>query len=161
MVAAFPGGKEILDYYHCSEHIHKLAEKQYPGDKGRQAAWIETTMARLNEGEAEAVVWGLQRMDPPNADARAEIERLITYLRNNAHRIDYKKMKRGQYPRGSGAIESANKFICHVRMKRSGAWWYVINGNDMLRLGCAMYNETFDDVFKRYKELGRQAAKNP
>ena len=160
MAIAFPGGKEILDYYHCSEHIHKLAEKQYHGDKERQAAWIETTMARLNEGEVEAVVWGLQRMDPPNADAHAEIERLITYLRNNSHRIDYKRAKRGQYPRGSGAIESANKFICHVRMKRSGAWWYVINGNDMLRLRCAMYNGTFDDVFKRYKELGRQTAKN-
>lgn len=160
MSAAFPDGKEILDYFHCSEHVHRLADKQYHGDKDRQAIWIESTMARLNDGDVEAVIWGLQRMNPASADARLEIEKLITYLRNNAHRIDYKAMKRGQYPRGSGAIESANKFICHVRMKRSGAWWYVINGNDMLRLRCAMYNGTFDAVFKKYKALHRQAAKN-
>lgn len=153
---AFPAGKEILDYYHCSEHVHKLADKQYFDDQDRQALWIESTMARLNEGDVESVVWGLQRMTPANPVAASEIEKLITYLRNNAHRIDYKKMKRGQYPRGSGGIESANKFICHVRMKRSGAWWYVINGNDMLRLRCSIHNGTFDEVFKRYKALHRQ-----
>ena len=38
-------------------------------------------------------------------------------------------------------------------MKRSGAWWYVLNGNNMLRLRCAFYNETFDAVFARYKRL--------
>ena len=94
-------------------------------------------------------------MKPASAQAAEEIEKLIGYLKNNAHRIDYESFKRGQYPRGSGGIESANKFICHVRMKRSGAWWYVINGNEMLRLRCAFYNETFDEVFARYKRLKR------
>jgi hypothetical protein len=48
-------------------------------------------------------------------------------------------------------------FICHVRMKRSGAWWYGINGNTMLRLYCAFYNETFDEVFARYKRLRKSS----
>jgi hypothetical protein len=152
---AFPGGKEILDYYHCSEHIHKLAEVQYSEDTDQQALWIESSMARLNDGEVEAVIWGLQRMKPATQAAAEEIRKLIVYLKNNAHRINYKAVKRGQYPRGSGGIESANKFICHVRMKRSGAWWYVINGNAMLRLRCASYNGTFDEVFAKYKRNHR------
>ncbi len=160
LTAAFPSGKEILDYYHCSEHIHKFAEIQYPDDKDRQTLWIESTMARLNEGEVESVIWGLQRINSPSDVASKENEKLITYLRNNQHRIDYNRVKRGQYPRGSGGIESANKFICHVRMKRSGAWWYVINGNDMLRLRCSMYNGTFDEVFKRYKRNHRTVWEN-
>jgi hypothetical protein len=41
---------------------------------------------------------------------------------------------------GSGGIESSNKFICHVRLKRSGAWWYEANSNHMLALRCAKYN---------------------
>jgi hypothetical protein len=83
------------------------------------------------------------------------------YLNNNAHRINYKVVKRGQYPRGPGGIKSANKFICHVRMKRSGAWWYVINGNAMLRLRCSVYNGTFNEVFARYKRIHRSGgAKN-
>jgi Uncharacterised protein family (UPF0236) len=141
---AFPKGKEILDYYHCSEHIHKVAEIQYKEDENQQVLWIESTMARLNEGDVGSVIWGLQRMNPASSIAGEEIRKLIVYLEKNAHRIDYKAAKRGQYPRGSGGIESANKFICHVRMKRSGAWWYVINGNAMLRLRCSLYNGTFD-----------------
>jgi hypothetical protein len=53
---------------------------------------------------------------------------------------------------GSGGIESANKFICHTRLKRSGAWWYAINCNQMLALRCAKYNGTFDQVFVRHQE---------
>jgi len=152
--AAFPTGKEILDYYHCSERVHHVAQLQYP-EQNQQASWIEATMARLNFGEVASVIWGLQRMAPTSSEAEAEIRKLIGYLRNNAPRINYQAFKRGQYPRGSGGIESANKFICHVRMKRSGAWWYVIKGNSMLRLRCAFYNETFDEVFARYKRLRR------
>lgn len=123
---AFPTGVEILNYYHCSEHIHKMAQLQFT-EQNQQALWIESTMAKLNFGEVESVVAGLQRMKASNSHAEDEIRKLISYLKTNSHRIDYKSFKRRQLPRGSGAIESANKFICHVRMKRSGAWWYQIN----------------------------------
>jgi len=126
---------------------------QYGSDEYEQALWIESVMARLNFGEVESVIWGLQRLKPASCEAAEEIEKLIVYLRNNAHWINYESFKRGQYPRGSGGIESVNKFIRHVRMKRSGAWWYVTNGNEMLRLRCAFYNETFNEVFACYKRL--------
>jgi hypothetical protein len=48
----------------------------------------------------------------------------------------------------SGGIESANKFISRVRLKRSGAWWYVEQANMMLALRCAKYNGTFARVFE-------------
>jgi hypothetical protein len=150
--AAFPTGKEILDYYHCAARVHHVAHLQY-SEQTQQAGWIEATMARLNFGEVASVIWGLQRMAPASPEAEEEIRKLIGYLQTNSQRINYRSFKRGQYPRGSGGIESANKFICHVRMKRSGAWWYVLNGNNMLRLRCAFYNETFDEVFARYKRL--------
>ena len=152
--AAFPTGKEILDYSHCAERVHHVAHLQYP-EQNQQALGIEATMARLNFGEGASVIWGLQRMTPASLEAEEEIRKLIGYLQTTSPRINYRSFKRGQYPRGSGGIESANNFICHVRMKRSGAWWYVLNGNTMLRLRCAFYNETFDEVFARYKRLRR------
>jgi protein-arginine kinase activator protein McsA len=151
---AFPAGVEILDYYHCSEHIHKMAQLQFT-EQNQQALWIESTMAKLNFGEVESVVAGLQRMKAINLQAEDEIRKLISYLKTNSHRIDYTSFKRRQFPRGSGAIESANKFICHVRMKRSGAWWYQINGNKMLLLRCAFCNDTFDQLFARYKLINK------
>jgi len=49
-----------------------------------------------------------------------------------------------------------------VWLKRSGAWWYVVNSNHMLALRCAKYNGTFERVFERYryKTLERLQQKN-
>ena len=148
----FPSAVEILDYYHCSEHLHKVATLQYGAHPERQQEWCEAALARLFYGEVHGVIWGLQRMKPINAQAAKEIDTLIRYLGRHQERLDYRFARKGGYPIGSGGIESANKFICHVRLKRSGAWWYVTNANQMLALRCAKYNGTFDRAFARYRQ---------
>ena len=90
------------------------------------------------------------RMSSRSANAAEEIEKLITYLDNQRDRLGYDRCKEEGLPIGSGGIESANKYISHARLKRSGAWWVIENGNNMLRLRCAMYNGTFDKVFAKY-----------
>jgi hypothetical protein len=150
--ALFPSAVEILDYYHCSEHLHKVAVLQYGAHPERQQEWYEAALARLFWGEVHGVIWGLQRMKPTDAQAAEEIDRLIRYLQRHQERLDYRFARKGGYPMGSGGIESANKFICHVRLKRSGAWWYVTNANQMLALRCAKYNGTFDRLFERYRQ---------
>jgi len=144
----FPTAREILDYYHCSEHLHTVAATQYGDQPQKALEWVEATMARLFMGEVNPVIGGLRRMEPSTVKAGAEIDNLITYLQNNRPRISYGSQRKGGYPLSSGGIESAHKFICHVRLKRSGAWWYVANGNHMLALRCAKYNGTFERVFK-------------
>jgi hypothetical protein len=91
-------------------------------------------------------------MKPVDATAAEEIGKLIRYLQRHQERLDDRFARRAGYPMGSGGIESANKFSCHVRLKRSGAWWYVTNANQMLALRCAKYNGTFDRVFARYRQ---------
>ena len=150
--ALFPSAVEILDYYHCSERLHKVAALQYGAHPERQQEWCEAALARLFYGEVPGVIWGLQRMKPTDAQAAEAIAKLITYLQRHQGRLDYRVARKGGYPMGSGGIESANKFICHVRLKRSGAWWYVTNANQILALRCAKYNGTFDRVFERYRQ---------
>lgn len=153
MVACFPKGRQILDYYHCSEHIHKVARLQYGEKSPKCLEWVESTMTRLFYAEVDSVIWGLERMKPAVDLAKQEIGKLIGYLQNNRERIHYRGDRIGGYPIGSGGIESANKFICHTRMKRSGAWWVKQTGNHMLAIRCAIYNGTYDKVFKKYKEV--------
>ncbi len=114
-------------------------------------------MARLFCGEVHGVIWGLQRMKPPDAQAAAEIPKLIAYLQRHQERLDYRFARKGGYPMGSGGIESANTCICRVRLKRSGAWWYVDNANQMLALRCAKYNGTFDRVVEAYRQKAKQS----
>src|SRR5215470_4977306 len=86
------------------------------------------------------VLGGLRRMQPTSAEARKAIDNCWIYLNGHRGRTDYGRLRRSGYPLGSGGMESANKFICHVRLKRSGAWWYEANSNQMLALRCAKYN---------------------
>jgi hypothetical protein len=151
MTSCFPKGRQILDYYYCAEHIHKAAKCQYDDQPQKMLEWVESTMTRLFYAEVDNVIWGLQRMKPRNNSAAEEIRRLIGYLKNNRERIHYKGDRTGGYPIGSGGIESANKFISHTRMKRSGAWWIKGTGNKMLRIRCAIYNGTYDKIFEKYK----------
>ena len=209
--ALFPSAVEILDYYHCSGHLHKVASVQFGDNPEKQTEWVEATVARLFCGEVQAVIGDLQRMKARDTQAAEEIRKLIGYLTNNQGRVDYGFARKGGYPIGSGGIESAHKFIhepgnhvalrrgkfrsggCrgassppwrwgsktptatersseaggwpkvsrqagrrfigHVRLKRSGAWWYVEQANQMLALRCAKYNSTFDRVFEAYKIL--------
>jgi len=151
MRACFPKGREILDYYHCAEHIYKVAKAQYGERSIKGLQWVEGTISRLFFSEADNVIAGLRRMKPNNDDAKEEIRKLIVYLKSNCGKIHYRGDRIGGYPIGSGGIESAHKFIAHTRMKRSGAWWIKENGNEMLRIRCAIYNGTYDKVFNTYK----------
>jgi hypothetical protein len=150
MKEAFPTGREILDYFHCSERIHAIAKAQYGEDAFKMMQWVESTMSRLFYGEVGYVIGGLRRMKPKNNDVKEQIRQQIVYLKNNKHRIHYNGDRKGSYPIGSGGIESANKFICSTRLKRSGAWWVRVNGNGMLKLRCSIVNGTFQNAFARY-----------
>jgi len=159
MSQCFPQGRPVLDYYHCAEHLHTLAKAQY-GETLEAQQWVEASLARLSADKASHVVGGLRRMSPRSDVAGEEIEKLITYLDNNRDRLGYDECKEQGFPIGSGGIESANKYISHARLKRSGAWWVTENGNNMLRLRCAMYNGTFDQVFRKYILRKHQLAEN-
>lgn len=157
MTKCFPEAREVLDYYHCAEHVHKVAKLQYGDTLGAQQ-WVEATITRLFMDETGYVIGGLKRMQPSNVEADKEIKKLINYLANHRHRLGYQQCKDDGLPLGSGGIESANKHICHVRLKRSGAWWLEENGNTMLRLRCALYNGTFDAVLNGYIAKKREVS---
>jgi len=143
---------EILDYYHCREQLPKVAALQYGAHPERPRERCEAALTRLFYGEGQWGIWGLQRMNPVDVPAAAEVAKLIAYLQRHQERLNYRFARKGGYPMESDGIESANKFICHVRLKRCGARWYVTNANQMLALRCATYNGIFDRGFARYRQ---------
>jgi hypothetical protein len=91
------------------------------------------------------------RMKPQTDDAKDQIEKTLRYLDERKDMVNYGSLKRGGFHIGSGGIESSNKFIANVRLKRSGAWWYPSNANNILKLRCAKYNKTFDRIMEKRK----------
>jgi hypothetical protein len=158
----FPSAKEVLDFYHCAEYLHAVADVQYGKGTAKAQEWVEATLTRLFDNQKGAVIAGLKRMSPATTEAEKQISTTIQYLSKHRARLDYGTARRGGYHIGSGAIESANKFIAHVRLKRSGAWWYPSKANNILKLRCAKANGTFDRIIKLYRErdLLRLAARH-
>ena len=141
----FPDAIQVLDYYHASEHIYKAAEVIHDNSEEAQE-WAEAAATRLFVGEIEEVMNDLEKAKTTKEEAKSEIDSLLQYLMENKGRMNYKPAKKGGYPIGSGGIESSNKTVCHTRLKRSGAWWYVEKANQMLALRCAMYKWDFSET---------------
>jgi hypothetical protein len=160
----FSSARQVLDYSHCSDYLHRMAKAQY-GDSQQAHEWVEATLTRLYLGKISAVLGGLKRMQvmsgfgltSTSEEAQQAISNCWAFLHKHRGRSHYLKLRRGGYPLGSGGMEAANKFICHTRLKRSGAWGYKSNCNQMLALRCAKYNDALDQVFVRYQERLRAA----
>jgi hypothetical protein len=155
--ALFPQARQVLDYYHCAQYLHRVAKAHY-GASVQAVEWVEATMTRLYLGKVGVVLGGLRHMQAQSDEAQKAIANCWAYLNEHRGRTAYQKLRRGGYPLGSGGIESSNKFICHVRLKRSGAWWYEANSNHMLALRCAKYNGTLAQVFVRYQQRLRETS---
>ena len=56
MISCFPKGREVLDYYHCAEHIYKVAEAQYGQNSTKRLEWVENTICRLIFAEVGSVI---------------------------------------------------------------------------------------------------------
>jgi hypothetical protein len=153
--ALFPQACQVLDYSHCAESLHKGAHAQY-SDPVQAQEWAEATLTRLYLGKVGQGLGGLRRMQPTSAEARQAIDTCWVSLTDHRRRTHYQTLRRGGYPLGSGGMASANKCICHVRLKRSGAWGYEDRSNQMLARRCAKYNGTFAQVFTRdqYQQAG-------
>jgi hypothetical protein len=100
-------------------------------------------------GQVGTVLGGLRRMQPTSAEALKVIDNCWVSLNDHRGRTDYGTFRRGGSPLGSGGMESSNQCICHVRLKRSEAWWYEDRSHQMLALRCAKSNGTFDQVLTR------------
>jgi len=158
MSEAFPSGRQVLDYFHCAEHLWEVANLQYPEEPEKAQLWVEGTMSAIFADSLDAALSNLRRMVPHSDKAAKEIDKLVNYLSSHANRLNYRGCKLSGIPIGSGAIESANKAVVHTRMKRPGAWWLVENNNTMLRLRCSLFNGTFSAVFEDYAASRCEAA---
>ncbi len=99
--------------------------------------------------QARIVLGGLRRMQPTSAEARQALDHCWVSLHDHRSRMAYGTLRRGGYPLGRGGMESSNKFLCPVRLTRSGAWWDEESRKQMLALRGAQSNGTCDHVLMR------------
>ena len=60
----FPSAREVLDFYHCAEYVHAVADIQYEKGSRKAQEWVESTFVRLFQNGKRSVLSGLKRMRP-------------------------------------------------------------------------------------------------
>jgi hypothetical protein len=119
----FPRAVKILDFQHAAGHLASLAKLARPGAAGERllAAWCHTLK---HAGGAQLLkVLGRFGRQKLSAEARAEYERVVQYLRSNVHRMDYPAYLRQGWQIATGAVESACKTVVNQRLCLGGMRW--------------------------------------
>ncbi len=114
----YPQAVQIVDWYHATEHLEKIAAIAFPQAEERQA-WLAEAKEALWNGQVQEVIRSCQELVPWQPKVLPE----IAYFVNNEPRMDYARFRAAGYAIGSGTIESACKQIVVQRLRKSGAQW--------------------------------------
>ena len=133
----FPGSIEILDFFHLSEYVWKVAKAAYPNQEQKQFDWVITQQNLLKQSQWKTVIqnsYGLKRNKKDLMEAITDLER---YLTNNQSRIDYQSYLKAGLMIGSGVVESSNRRVVTQRLKQAGMHWSTSGAEGVMALRAA------------------------
>jgi hypothetical protein len=169
----------IVDFVHALTYLY-VAATVLAGSVAERWQWYVAWMTLVWQGRVGEVIADmearLQRLEPvptedrlPPTDPREALRRTLTYLRNNASRMNYAEYRKQGLPVSSSMVESLIKEI-NYRVKGTEKFWDNPEGAEaILQVRAALLND--DDrladhimsrpghPFRRYatRELGQAA----
>jgi hypothetical protein len=154
----FPENRQILDYFHCKEHLCEFAKDCFSDDeKDKRNKWVEDHMDLLKNEQVELFFEKLDKLETESNHVKLKKNKLLTYLLNNKKRINYGAFLKEGLLVGSGAMESANRDVIQKRLKLSGQRWTVKGANQIANLRtCYKSNKHGFVIFiiKNFKKTG-------
>jgi hypothetical protein len=132
----FPSAIEIVDLYHAREHLSELAKVVYGPGCCEEKQWAEGRIKNLDDGNVEAVLSAMVRLQPRTDAVKDEVRKAIGYFQTNAARMRYSHFRSEGLFVGSGVIEAGCKTIAGSRLKQSGMQWTVRGANAIIALRC-------------------------
>ncbi len=119
----FPRAVKIVDFQHAAGHLADLAKLIRPGAAAEKlsAAWCHT----LKHAGGTRLVKVLEKLDrrKMTQEAQDKHQRVLNYIGDNVHRMDYPTYLRQGWQIATGAIESACKTVINQRLCMGGMRW--------------------------------------
>jgi len=120
--------KQVLDFYHATEYLTKVADSIFSSLKKRND-WLDNRCHELKHtpGAARKILSEMKKFKE-NKLSKKQIELIntsITYFQNNIghSRMNYAEQLVAKQPIGSGVTEAACKTIVKQRLCQSGMRW--------------------------------------
>ena len=130
----FGARRELVDFYHASEHLWTVARLLESEGTAVAATWGAARCHELRHDGVALVRTALRAARATTAEGRKVLRRERAYFRTNAARMDYPAAKAAGLPIGSGAVESLARHLVQLRLKRPGARWSRAGAQAILTL---------------------------
>jgi len=135
------------------EHLYEAGEALYPDDPAQVRTWVKTIRQPLWEGEVEAALARLARMQPRGSDAEKRqkqeaLDALTRYLRNPQGLIAYAQHRERDRDLGSGTVESTCKQLFNMRMKGPGMFWSVPGAQAIIILRSVLLSDRWEQIWQ-------------
>jgi hypothetical protein len=114
----------ILDFHHPAGYLERLALAVLPDDEEKRKEQATAWCHKLKHQGGQAMLDELAARAPPKGKAaQAVYQEVLTYFRNQVHRMNYPYYLSQGWQIGSGPIESACKTVVGQRLKQAGMRW--------------------------------------
>lgn len=148
----FPNAIQILDWYHVIDHLWSTAHALFGEENNKKCEeWVTPLKDLLWNGRVNDVLKILLKEGNTRKHNQTPIWELRAYFMSNKENMKYAEFRRKGYYIGSGAVESANKYIVSDRLKRTGMRWTLSNANAMIWLRCKYFEDRWDEFWESMK----------
>jgi len=144
----------VIDYYHASEYIYKLAEalfrdaKQAQGWGRKMCRWLKEKPRGIQRVLHSAAALRHRRM--VLGKKREQYRSAYNYLRKRIRFLDYCQYRKNHLPIGSGVTEAACKTVFTQRLKQSGMTWELEGGQRIVDLRVIQLSGVWSEVYQAY-----------
>jgi hypothetical protein len=132
--ASYPESIQILDFYHCKEHIFDFGKSFFGKKEKELEEFVDQVMEYLSTKKVKEALGKIKEMPTKNKTTQIHQEKLLKYLTNNEKRIDYGSFIEKGYLIGSGPIEAAHRDVLQKRLKLSGQRWTIKGAQQIANL---------------------------
>ena len=129
----FSDARQILDFYHATEHLWNLARAVFGEGSAAGKQWAETCVERLRDRGVPGLLASLAELRPHlTPKLREAVLQEVKYFRRNRKRMAYPRYRAAGMMIGSGPVEAACKSVVGKRLKGTGMRWSRKGADAML-----------------------------
>lgn len=142
----WPQARELLDFWHGSQHLWNLGRAYNGRDEAQAAEWVERRLHRLAHGQEQKVLKEIGAMRSCRSQTGEMVRQEQNYFAGHSQRMNYKEIADRGWPIGSGPVESSCRQD-QRRFKGPGQSWTRQGFAHLSALDQARRNNHWDELW--------------